>query len=78
MNMSAYVFRRKGPTLIMGFTFLEKHGLVVDCANRGLTHTFGGHTLKCYSSHVDRALVHVGVQQFCINNVFPPLLAKSI
>jgi len=47
MPMPAYVLKSKGPSLIMGFTFLEANGLLVDCTSRELTTKDGGRPVKC-------------------------------
>ena len=47
MPMLAYVLKSKGPSLIMGFTFLEANQLLVDCTSRTLTMKDGRGQVKC-------------------------------
>ena len=47
MPMQAYVLRSKGPSLIMGFSFLEANGLLVDCTSRTLITKDSGKQVKC-------------------------------
>ena len=52
MPMRAYVLQGKGPSLIMGFTFLEGNKLFMDCAKRVLTTRGNGEMVRCCRCHV--------------------------
>lgn len=48
MPMHAYILHSKGPSLIMGLTFLEANRLLVDCTSQILTNKDGSTSVKCF------------------------------
>ena len=53
MPMRAFVLYSKGPSLIMGFTFLEANRLLMDCVSPTLTNKDGGASVKCLPLQTD-------------------------
>lgn len=76
-SMPTSVLHSKGPTLILGFMFLEEHGLLVDCEGRKLIQKSSVTDVQCFSSVVVPPELLVKVRRFRVNGVVPPLPVKK-
>ena len=73
----AYVLHGKGPSLILGFPFLEAQGLMVDCEGRQLLPKSEGQPVQCLPSTLHPTPAVVRVKRFRIDGLLPPLPCKK-
>lgn len=73
ISVPAYVLQGKGPALILGFTFLEQQGLLVDCAGRQLLAKASAPPVPCFPSTLVSSPPPVKVRRFRIDGQLPLL-----